>query len=86
MKTPERVERKRGERQEVRFNAAGALGAIGPEAKAALPALAGAARDRSGKVRVYALWAAWRNGQDIKGSIQVLVDAMKAQIPAGTVN
>ncbi len=61
----------------VRGHAAFALGKIGPEASAAIPALVRRLKDRDGPVRREAVWALGQIGPNATPAIPVLVDSLK---------
>jgi HEAT repeat protein len=65
----------------VRLGALAALEQIGPEAKAAVPALVDAMKDHDGKVRLGALAALEKIGPEAKAAVPALVDAMKERNP-----
>jgi vesicle coat complex subunit len=62
---------------EVRRNAALGIGSIGPEAKAATPALVPVLKDSDKNVRVAAATALWRMGSAAKAAAPGLVEALK---------
>src|SRR5262249_23615466 len=60
----------------VRHTAAGALGRIGPEAKAAVPALTNLLKDHDDRVRDAAAWALGLMGPESKAAVPTLTDAL----------
>ena len=61
----------------VRANAAEALGEIGPEAKAAVPALIEASKHEEAGVRANATYALGRIGSDAKAAVPALIEKLK---------
>ena len=60
-----------------RMSGADALGAIGPEAKAAVPALAQALKDKDCDVRLYAAVALGKIGSEAGVAVPALIEALK---------
>lgn len=61
----------------VRVAAAEALGTLGAEAKAAVPALRAALHDKDGSLRIAAAAALWRVGEDSAAALPVLLGALR---------
>ncbi len=65
------------QKADVRVSAARALEGIGPEAKAAVPALSEALKDEDSGVRRAAVGALGRLGPEAKAAVRALIEALK---------
>ena len=73
---PAPIEVSKVEEKEVRQTAAGALGKIGPEAKAAVPDLSKALKDEDKYVRQTAVRALGDIGPEARDAVPALIEAL----------